>query len=137
MTNTIVLHTSQVDIESAISPDKLWVSVEDIIDIKQMHVIKCNLQKSKIQLWKTKCSNAIPDIEVNCISTISFKSTDQKLNISNFNMGDWCAVTCEKNVYAGKISNIFGTDVEVNVMIPAGSYWKWSEKSDVSNWKMS
>ncbi len=70
----------------------------------------------------------IPDIEVNCISTISCKSTDQKLNIFNFNIGDWCAVTYDKNVYAGEISNIFGIDVEVNVMIPSGSYWKWPKK---------
>ena len=50
MTNTTVLHMSQIDIESAISFDNSWANVEDIVGIKQMHVIKCNLQNKKIQL---------------------------------------------------------------------------------------
>lgn len=53
----------------------------------------------------------------------------KKLNVPDFNIGDWCAVTSGKNVYAGKISNIFGTDVEVNVMIPSGSYCERPENS--------
>ena len=56
---------------------------------------------------------------------------EQKLNLSNFNVGDWCAVTYDKNVYVGEISNIFGTDLKVNVMILSGSYWKLPKKSDV------
>ena len=91
MTNTTFLHTNQVDIESAINWDKPWVNVEDI-GIKQMHVIKCNLQSKKMQLWKTNCSNVIPDIEVNCISTKSCKSIHLKLSISNFNISNWCTI---------------------------------------------
>ena len=125
MTNTTVLHMSQIDIESAISFDNSWANVEDIVGIKQMHVIKCNLQNKKIQLWKTQCSNGIPDIDANWISTKTCKLPDQKLNISNFNVGDWCTVTYDKDVYTGEISNIFGTDLKVNVMILSGSYQKW------------
>ena len=71
----------------------------------------------KIQLWKTQCSNGISDIDANCISTKTCKLPGQKLNILNFNVGDKCVVTCDKNVYTGEISNIFGTDLEVNLMI--------------------
>ena len=88
MTNSTVLHMNQVDIEYAISSNNLWVNVKHIVGIKQMHLIKYNLQNKKIQLWKTNYSNVILDIEVNCISTKSYKLTDQELNISNFNTGD-------------------------------------------------
>ena len=55
----------------------------------QLHMIKCNLQNKKIQLWKTQHSNGIPDIDANCIFTKTCKFPGQKLNFSNFNVGDW------------------------------------------------
>ena len=50
MTNNTALHMSQIYIEFAISFDNSWANVEDIVGIKKMHVIKCNLQNKKIQL---------------------------------------------------------------------------------------
>ena len=41
MKNTIVLHMSEVDTESAIKSENPSVNVEDIFCIRQMRVTKC------------------------------------------------------------------------------------------------
>ena len=81
-------------------------------------------ETNRVELRQPPCSSP-KNLPQNCWLN---KLPDQKLNISNFNVGDQCAVTYEKNVYAGEISNIFGTELEVNVLIPSGSYWKWTKK---------
>ena len=77
---------SQIVTESAISFDNPWTNVEDIVGIKQIHVIKCSFQNKKNQVWKTQFSNGILDFDVNCISTKTCKSPE-KFYISNFNVG--------------------------------------------------
>ena len=47
MTNPAVLHMSQIDFKSTIGSENPWVNVENIVGIKQMHIVKYNLQNKK------------------------------------------------------------------------------------------
>lgn len=123
MKSTEVLHISQDEINETLRLENPWDSVVDIgVGIQKTHVIKCNLD-GNILLYKDNLSTS-PLIK------IQTEGESPGLSIEELEIGDWCLVKYDEEIYPGEVTEKTSSEVKVNVMVKSGKYWKWPNSKD-------
>lgn len=118
MPSTKVMHVAEEEIKSIVQKYNPWADVQPVVGISSYHVIEVN-------------ENGDFKFQKNAMSPI-IKHAGKTWNIT-LSVGDWCLVKYDNLTYPGEVTDIDidECEVEVSVMLKAGTMYKWPKCPDV------